>query len=615
MSASAPAPAGVPNVLRFGVFEFDVRALELRKAGRRIRVQQQPLQILALLLGRQGEVVTRDELRAALWPSDVYVDFDRGLNKAMVKLREALDDSANAPRFIETVPRIGYRFIAVEGSKQAVAMPPKPRYALLAVAAAVLAVAGASVWIAVRSPRATPIRSIVVLPLENLSGDPSQEYFADGMTDEMTTALAQIGQLRVISRASAMRYKTVRKSAPEIAKELNVEAVLAGSVSRSGNRVRITAQLIDALHDKHLWARSYDGEARDVLSLQDAVARDVAEKIRLNLSPKEQARLTRRREVDPQAHEAYLAGLYYWSRRDAIALAKALQAFRRAVAIDPSYAPAYAGIAQCNLTLMYTGDIRGTDARPLVAAALDKALTLDAGSAEAHTALAGAKLHYEYDWTGAEQEYRRAVVLNPNYATAHVRYSQLLGAEGRTGEALAHAAEALAFDPLSISTITVWGQQLYRARRYDEAAASLERAVELEPNYGHAHWNLAFVYTAQKKFSQAIAEFQKVEQLKGNANVSGGLGLAYAMAGDKARAKTILDQLVHETSRYVDPWSVALVYTGLGDRDQAFVWLQKAVDDRDAQVAFVNNEPAFDSLRSDPRFGTLLQRMRVPVSQ
>jgi TolB-like protein/DNA-binding winged helix-turn-helix (wHTH) protein/Tfp pilus assembly protein PilF len=615
MSASAPAPAGVPNVFRFGVFELDVRALELRKAGRRIHVQQQPLQILALLLGRQGEVVTRDELRAALWASDVYVDFDRGLNKAMVKLREALDDSANAPRFIETLPRVGYRFIAAEGAKQPVALPPQARSVPLLVAAAALVVVIAGAWVAIRWPRSTPIRSIAVLPLENLSGDPSQEYFADGMTDELTTALAQIGQLRVISRTSAMRYKTARKSAPEIARELNVEAVLEGSVTRAGNRVRITAQLIDALHDKHLWARSYEGEAKDVLGLQDAVARDVADIIRLNLSAEEQERLTRRREVDPQAHEAYLTGLYYWNRRDSINTAKALQAYQRAVAIDPSYAPAYAGIAQCNIVLIYSGNLRGTDVRPLVAAALNKALTLDPASAEAHTALAGAKLYFEYDWAAAEHEYRHAIELNPNYVVAHQWYAQLLGAEGRTEEELAHAKAALALDPLSVATINIWGQHLYRARRFDEAAATLNRVIGLEPDYASARWNLALVHIAQKRFTQAIAELQKVEQRKGNANVYGGLGLAYAMAGDTARAKSILEQLVHERSRYVDPWSVALVYTGLGDRDQAFVWLQKAIDDRDNQVALVNNEPALDSLRSDPRFAALLRRMGVPVSQ
>jgi TolB-like protein/DNA-binding winged helix-turn-helix (wHTH) protein/Tfp pilus assembly protein PilF len=618
MSSSAPASPGPSNVIRFGVFELDVRTLELRKAGQRIRVQQQPLQILAILLERRGAVVTREELRAALWPSDVYVDFDHSLNKAIVKLREALNDSANAPRFIETLPRIGYRFIVDEPAKETAAAADRPRMRRLAVVIATVAVALiAALWLGWRSRPPTSIRSLAILPLENLSGDASQEYFADGMTDELTTALAQIGQLRVISRTSVMRYKSTRKSVPEIARELNVDALIEGSVMRAGNRVRITAQLIDARKDKHLWAHSYEGESKDVLGLQDAVARDVAEKMRLKLTPIEQARLNRSRPVNPEAHEAYLNGVFHWSRRDAVSVAKALEMFHRAIAIDPNYAAPYAGIAHCYIVMTFYGDMRGVDAQPHVLNALHQAIALDPDSAEAHTGMGAANFFYVYDWRAAEDEFRRAIALNPNYVTAHAWYAQMLGGEGRTEEAIAQHRAAMACDPLSLITLAGWGQRLYRAHRYDEAVVALNRVLDLDASYasGQTHWMLGGIYIKQNKFPQAIAELKQAEKgPTAKAVISGTLGQAYALSGDRGRAVTILQTLLNE-KQYVDPYAIALVYIGLGDKDRAFAFLNKSIDDRDGQIVHAMNQPALDTLRSDPRFAELIRRMNIPVAR
>ena len=395
--------------IRFGAFELDVRTGELRRNGIRLPLQGRPIQILAVLLEQPGEMVTRDDLRRRLWPADTFVDFDHALHNGIARLRDVLGDSAELPRFIETLPRRGYRYIepTVEGqaalSVIAASSPAttpgsarRKHHPILfaALLVALVAALGVGGWLYRRSQRQETlpeIHSLAVLPLDNLSGDPSQEYFADGMTDELITELAQIGSLRVISRTSVMHYKATSKTAPEIARELQVDAVLEGSVARSGTRMRITAQLIEARADRHLWAGSYEGELKDVLSLQDAVALAVVKQIRLRLSTHEKARLSRAHQVNPEAHEAYLRGLYYWNKRGRAGLDKAIEYFNRAIAIDPNYALPYAGLAQCYVPLSYFGYMRGTEAQAKAAAALQKALDLDDSLAEAHTALGSAR--------------------------------------------------------------------------------------------------------------------------------------------------------------------------------------------------------------------------------
>jgi len=613
---------------RAAALRVDVSRYELSLNGKRLKLERQPMDLLILFVRRRGELVTREQIIDKLWGKDVFVDVDRSINSAVRKIRTVLGDDSGQPRYLETVVGKGYRFVGeveVVGLTEearpgrmlaAPVAPPRRISRRLLVFTALAAVAATAVWGWLRwrqniASASGPIRSIAVLPLVNLSGDPAQEYFADGMTDELITEIAQVGSLRVTSRTSAMHYKATAKTAQDIARELNVDAVLEGSVVRSGGRVRITAQLIDARVDKHLWAKTYETELKDVLGMQDAVARDVAGQIRLRLTTEEQGRLSRSRPVNPEAHEAYLKGLYYWNKRDRASLEKAIVYFNEAIAIDPNYALPYAGIAQCYIPLTYFGYVRGNDVRNKVAAALTKALELDDSLAEAHTALGSAKHFYEYDWAGAEREFKRAIELNPNYATAHQWYAQMLGSEGRGEEALVQHKRALALDPLSLIIISGTGHRLYRLRRYDEAAIALRDAVAMDSNFPSSHWNLGLVYTQQKDFPSAIKELQKADALfGGNPLLLAGLGYAYAASGDKIGARTVLIRLEKQARRqYVDPDAFALVYAGLGNKDKAFEWLTRATDDREGWVTFINNEPMLDNLRSDPRFGNLLRRI------
>lgn len=615
---------------------LDLSRYELTVDGRRARLERQPMDLLILFVRRKGQLVTREEIVASLWGKDVFVDADGSINKAARKIRAALRDDPEHPKYLETVVGKGYRFIGdievsgasptgpapVKASSQSAPFPviagrSRRTVAVSAFAALILIAALAWGWMRWynRSGSATQIHSIAVLPLANLSGDPGQDYFADGMTDELITELAQIGSLRVISRTSAMHYKATAETAPEVARELNVDCVLEGSVARAGGRVRITAQLIEARADKHLWAGSYEAELKDVLGMQDAVARDVVKQIRLRLTTQEEDRLMRSREVNPEAHEAYLKGLYFWNKRDKAGLERAIEYFNQAVAIDPKYAPPYAGLAESYVPLSYFGYMPGTEARARVVAAAGKALELDDSLAEAHTALGSAKSFYDYDWEGAEKEFRRAIELNPNYATAHSWYAQLLGSERRNDEALAEGKRALELDPLSLIINAGWGHRLARVGRYEEAAAYLNHAaLELDPNFSSTHWNLGMVYLYQKNFKAAVQELHTAEGLfhDKNALVLGALGYVYGAAGDSAQAQVVVRRLQGQArDEYVDPYAFALVYAGLNDKDKAFAWLEKAIADRDCWVTLINAEPALDGLRSDPRFADLIRQMRL----
>src|SRR5215472_10472652 len=411
---------------------IDVSRYELTVNGKRARLERQPMELFILFVQKRGQLVTRDEIIERLWGKDVFVEVDRSINRAVRKIRTVLADDPAQPHYLETVVGKGYRFVgeievvgpATEDNERpmpATAEPSRGMGRRLLISVALAAVVAAALWGWLRrrqnaEPGSGQIRSLAVLPLVNLSGDPAQEYFADGMTDELITEIAQVGSLRVTSRTSSMRYKATAKSAPEIAKELNVDAVLEGSVARSGGRVRITAQLIDARADKHLWASSYETEQRDVLGMEDEVARDVVKQIRLRLTALEQERLSRPRLVN---HEAYLKGLYYWNKRDRKGLEKAIEYFNQAIAKDPNYAQPYAGLAESYIPLTYFGYLRGTEARAKVAATAARALELDDSLAEAHTALGSAKSFYDYNWEAAEKEFLRAIELNPSYATAH----------------------------------------------------------------------------------------------------------------------------------------------------------------------------------------------------
>jgi TolB-like protein/DNA-binding winged helix-turn-helix (wHTH) protein/Flp pilus assembly protein TadD len=629
--------------LGFGVFEVDLREGQLTRRGLRIRLQEQPFQVLAMLLERPGEVVTREELRSRLWPRTV-VDFDHGLNKAISKIREVLGDSAENPRFVETVARRGYRFLAdvavidtvmgqCEPAPEALASPedaslanlpdagalPKralPPYVwrLIAFGLALMITAPLS-WVFYSRHQPSPmIRSLAVLPLENLSGDASQDYFADGMTDELITTLGQIHALRVISRTSVMTYKGGRKPLAQIAAELNVEAVVEGSVLRSGERVRITAQLIQVAADKHIWAESYEGDVRDALTVQNRVARAIAQEIRVTLDRQEQATLEKSKTVNPEAYEAYLKGRYFWNKRTGNGLRTAINYFSLAIKLDPSYAAAYSGLAD---SYAVSGDLKygvlsPQEAFPKARAAATNALALDDTLGQAHASLAFALGLYGWDWDAAETEYRQAIKLNPEYATAHQWYSWHLIMMGRNKDAMFELRKALSLDPLSLIISADIADALCVAHLYDEAEQQSNRTLEMDPNFAIGHYELGQALAQKHMPDEAIAEFQRAIELSGHSEAfDSNLAYVYAVSGRKEEAIKIAKDLEseHDQSPSVDAY-IALIYVGLGDHDQAMALLNKAYEAR--FKASILLRPAFDPLRSDARFQDLLHRIGLP---
>ena len=651
-----------PRVARFGLFEVDLEANEVRKKGFRVRLQEQQLNLLKVLLERHGTLVTREELRQRLWKPDTFVEFDHSLNTAMMRLREVLGDSSDNPRFIQTVPRKGYIFVApvsgLENDRQASGAKPDPPSAapdkdittdnqdsaaraltvaeqerpvrrvrlvhaiLGGIFGALLAALGMAVYLQARAGRgfgaARPpaIKSIVVLPLENLSGDSNQDYFADGMTDELIASLAKISSLRVISRTTAMEYKGERQSLEKIAKDLHVDAVVEGTVLRAGNRVRITAELVQVSTDRHLWADTYESQIGDILTLQNRVTSAIVGQIQIKLTPQDQQRLAAVHSVNSDAYENYLKGRYYWSKRSEESLTKAIRYYQTAIAEDPQYALAYAGLADCYgiLGAAIVGTVPTSDVAQKATAAATEAVRLDPNLAETQTALATVQFNYNWDWAAAEAGLRRALQLNPSYATAHQRYSLYLAAVGHTDESLAEMTRARALDPLSVSMNFSLGWRLYLARQYDQAIVQLQNTIDMDPSYLLSYIILGQSYEQQGRYAEAITDLQKAAALSpDNAPVMAALGHVYALAGRRADALKLLDELTKDsTHRYVSPYYLALLYMGLGDRQQTLTALQRAYDDRSNNMIFLRILPQFDSLRTDPGFQKLIQQIGPP---
>ncbi len=459
---------------------------------------------------------------------------------------------------------------------------------------------------------ANRIESLAVLPLANLSGDPQQEYFADGMTEELTTNLAQISALRVISRTSVMQYKGTKKPLPEIARELNVDAVIEGSVLRAGNRVRITAQLVDARADRHLWSESYERDLGDVLALQSEVSRTIARQIQVTLTPQEQTRLTTARPVNPEAYDAYLKGRYYLSKRSVDDIQKAIAYFQQAVDKDPAYAPAYAGLADSYYLLPQYGGVSPKETHPKAKAAATKALELDGALAEAHISLALIKLTADWDWAGSEVEFKRALELAPGSAQGHYFHAYFyLTPKGRFEEAIAELKRALDLDPLSMIINANLGATLRFARRYDEAIAQCRKTLELDSRFGRGHVVLGMAYEHKGMYREAITEFRMaVDYDPRNTQPLVNLGHAYALSGKEAEARKVLAEL-HKRSKkgYVLASDLALVYVALGEKQQALAALEKAYEAHEFRVMFLNVDPRFDSLRAEPRFQQLVRRI------
>ncbi len=581
-----------------------------------------------MLLEHSGELVTRDELQKRLWPADTFVDFDHGLNKAINKLREALGDSAESPRFVETVARRGYRFLAdVKGAEVAAPIPetprpiasPRPRVRERTWRGSVLGlvtlVAALATWKFLPSGRPSPvIRSLAVLPLESLSSDASQDYFADGMTDELITDLGQISALRVISRTSVMAYKHARKPLAQIARELRVDAVVEGTVLRSGDRVRITAQLIDAAADKHLWSQSYEGELRDTLALQSKVAGAIADQIRINVNPQEQAALRHVELVSPDAYESYLKGRYFWNKRTAAGLKVALAYFNQAVEEDPSYARAQSGLADTYALLAdwEYGVMTPKEALPKAKAAAIRALELDGTLGEAHTSLAFCLDVFDWDLEASGKEYLRAIELNPSYATAHQWYASHWLVMGRNDEALAEIRKAQSLDPLSLIISADLADFLVIAHAYDESIRESRKAIELDPSFALAHDQLGQAYLQKHMNEEAIAELEKGIQLAGGSpTIMANLARAYVASGRKDEAEKMLSALLTSSSPGNSHASeIAMTYVALGEPDRALTWLEKGYEERFNPSVLLR--PGFDPLRSNPRFQDLLRRIGLP---
>jgi TolB-like protein/DNA-binding winged helix-turn-helix (wHTH) protein len=630
--------------VQFGVFELDLQRAELRKQGVKVKLQEQPLKVLQLLLQNAGQIVTREQLRHHVWPANTFVEFDQGLYSAMARLRDALGDSPDSPRYIETVARHGYRFIApVVSPPDALPVPsshdllqehlpaaskrgPAFRFVVSLLAGlaggalfltSILAfnLGGARSWL---QSRTHPIRSIAVLPLENLSGDAEQEYFVDGMTDELITGLAKLGSVRVVSRTSVMRFKKVSKPVADIGRELNVDALVEGTVERVGSHVRIRVQLVHADADQHLWAQTYDRDLRDTLLLQSEAAGDIVREIQRNLTPPQRRRLATARLVDPEAYEAYLKGLYFSNKRSAQNFQRAISYFEQAVAKDPGYALAYSGLSDAVFGQVFTGTPVQKIREKTKSTAM-KAVALDPSLSEAHNSVGGVREFFDWDWAAAETEYLRAIELNDNSVVAHQDYAQILILQGRVDQGLAEAQRSQELDPLSAFIRSTYCMDLMLARRYEKARQKCQEALELDPQYYHADCHLAQIDESTGKYDQSFAEFEKCAIAAGEPPARlAAMKQSFQRGGIKAlwrkQLELSLEQNISNKDRYYDvedTYQVAALYSLLGEPDSAIAWLQKAYNDRSILFDWVRVDPSFDSIRSDSRFVELLRRANL----
>ena len=643
-----PNPNGSAQPARFGPFAVDFRAGELLKNGRRIRLQDQPLQVLAMLLERPGEVVSREELRQKLWPADTFVDFDHGLNNTINRLREALSDSAEEPRYIETLPRRGYRFISqVEGKAipdslaareksqgpsgndeaGSVATSTLPRWwrsrwAAWGAAALVLSLLfgfAVNVWKGrfSSSAHAMRIEAIAVLPLENLTGDSSQEYFADGMTDALITNLAQVSSLRVISRTSTMRYKGVHDPLADVARKLNVDAFVEGSVVRSGNRVRITAQLVDAGSDRHLWAHSYESDLRDVLTLQDSVARDITQQIRVKLTPQEQSRLARNQSVNPEAYDYYLRGRFHAYDKNREDLEAAIGLLENAVKLDPNFAlpHAYLALAYSGKAFLYQRDNRHL--QEIALAHSDQALALEPDLAEAHFARAGIRWTHSNHFLLEEvvRELRRAIELNPNFDEAHQQLGAVYNHIGLLDKAAGELQQALAINPTYTGARFRLGINLLSQGKYEQALLFFNDTQRFIPSMWTFQTSLALFELGRKKeASTLISEFLRTEPQDEGGVVTAMQALLLADSGRRNEAERMIQVAIKKGEGFGHfhhtAYAVGSAYALMNNPQQALKWLQMAADDGFPCYPMYENDPILNNLRRDPRFIEFLAQQK-----
>jgi|HubBroStandDraft_4_1064222.scaffolds.fasta_scaffold35644_2 TolB-like protein/DNA-binding winged helix-turn-helix (wHTH) protein/Tfp pilus assembly protein PilF len=623
--------------IRFGVFEVDLQASELRKQGIKVKLQQQPFELLAMLLEHPGEVVTREEIQKRLWPADTFVDFDRGLNRATNRLRESLGDDAESPRFIETLPRRGYRFIAPvvksdESGHVAELVPPQadtvptngspysPGYdrvrlrigfVTALVAIALLTVAA---WFAFFRPRHGAIESVAVLPFSNGSSDSNAEYLSDGITESLINNLSQLPNLRVMARSTVFRYKANDADPQKIGNDLHVQAVLSGRLLQQGNVLIIQAELMDVKTGVQLWGGQFNRSAEDVLALQDDLSREIAEKLRVKLTGEQKQRLARRNTEDAEAYRFYLKGRYYWNKRSPEGMQKAASYFQQAIDKDPGYALAYAGLADTYVYLSFFNMVAPRDAMPRAKAAAAKALEIDDHLAEAHVSLGYMSYAYDWDWPAAGRHFDQALALDPAYTRAHIFYPFYLSSRGQSQEAVTVAKSALDLDPASPSLSHSLAVQFYLTRQFDQAIEQCRKTLEMDPNFAVAYAVLGQTYLAKGMNSEAAPVLEKYSALsQGSVDSLALLGYSQARRGEKSQALRTIDEL-KETSKnsFVPAFYFALVYAALEDKDQAFMWLEKGYDERFARFAYLKLEALWDPLRSDERFRDLVRRVGIP---
>ena len=620
-----PNPSSRSDVFRFGVFELNAAAGELRKAGVRIRLPGQPFQVLQLLVERANEVVTRDELRHRLWADNTFVDYDLALKKAVNRLRQVLGDSVDSPRFIETIPRRGYRFIApvqCDSAKSSDAVLPEPAVAATrfpvrrtAIVIGLVLVLVLAIWLlnwrrrpVIGSP--SRIHSLVVLPLDNLSGDPSQEYLADGLTDVLTTDLAQLPSVRVISRTSAYAVKTGKRPTADIQKSLGVDAIVEGSVVRSRNRIRVDAQLVDAFTDRHLWAHSFEGDSNDILTLQDQVSRAVAEQIQVALAPAPQAQALNRHVPTAPAYDSYLRGLYAIDQRNLSSFVAARKYFEQVTQQDPNWADGFSGLAASYALLSDYNYLAPEDGWPKAKQAAVRALALDSSLPQAHNVLAFARWHYDWDWSGADNEFRAAIQLNSNYAPAHHWYGLFLASHRRFADANQQFQIARSSDPLSLIIQTNEGWAAYFQRDFPRALAICQYVLKTDPSFGPAHGKLWPLYAVQHDQTKAISELQQLARFYGNTAMVDILSRNYSHSGfDTAVLAAIHQQEELAKQSYMSPYSFAEQYVLVGDKPRALQYLGEAERRRDGWLVYVKVEPIFDPIRSDPEFVRIADRV------
>ncbi len=641
------------TIYRFGPYELRLRTRELYNRGTRLKLRPQPFEVLKILVEHAGDIVTREELHQRLWSAETFVDFEQGLNTSIKLLRGVLNDSANEPRYIETVPKVGYRMIV---SVEAEQTPPVAeagathqttveesfagkdvapdhasralhvrRWAVLLVASIVLigALAGYIRWSRLRErPQSTVGRlMLAVLPFENLTGDAGQDYFSDGLTEEMIVQLGRIDpdHLGVIARTSVMHYKHGDKPLDQIGRELGVQYVLEGSVRRDSDRVRITAQLIQVKDQTHLWSRQYDRELSHLLTLQGEITQETASEIQRTLGNDHKsgvADLADHPALSPntyQAYDLYLRGRYFWNKRSPEGFQQAIDFFQQAIAKDPNYAPAYSGLADSyGLLSGYDTSLPASEVMPKARAAALKAVQLDGGLAEAHTSLAVIAQDYDWDWQTAENEYRRAIQLDPNYATAHQWYAEFLGFQGRFDEAFAEMGRARQLDPLSLIVASDNGVILFYSRQYDTAIEQFRSVLSMDPNFRRAHM-LVYAYVQKGMFADAMANVQKWRPIDDTAWNWAEAAYVHGRSGQQEQARRALEQLEQlNTRRQVDPSAFVAAYIGMGNKDEAFAWLQKSYLERSFSLTALKVDPLYDPLRSDPRFQDLLRRLAFP---